>query len=214
MPRRVWCLFTLIVVVSVALLTCGSVAAHRLNQDVDWYAGAGQWLGALGSLLAAGMALWIATSDRQRADQQRTAEQRERDAELLREASLVRVCFEAIPRRQRMTGKTFHEAVIGITNRRIGHIFDIELKETTIDEAPFRFQFKEVARDRGVPSEIALRDLVIDPGQEVLLFSETPPHSGEYFAVVRYTDQLGRRWQVDTTGGVAKVDADGNTVGC
>ncbi|WP_299562841.1 hypothetical protein [uncultured Mycolicibacterium sp.] len=50
-------MFTLIVVVSVALLTGGSVAAHRLNQDVDWYAGAGQWLGALGSLLAAGMAL-------------------------------------------------------------------------------------------------------------------------------------------------------------
>jgi hypothetical protein len=32
-----------------------------------------------------------------------------------------------------------------------------------------------------------------------------PSHSGEAFAVVRYTDQQGRRWQVDTNGAVAKV---------
>ncbi|MBM4509284.1 hypothetical protein GS421_06865 [Rhodococcus hoagii] len=58
--------------------------ALESGQDVAWYSGFGQWLGALGSMIAAGVALWIATSERQ-------AAQEARDRDLAREAGLVTV---------------------------------------------------------------------------------------------------------------------------
>jgi hypothetical protein len=212
MRRSPWFWLTTLTVTAVALLTCGTIAANRLHQSVEWYAGVGQWLGALGSLLAAGMALWIATTDRRRADAQRQTEQRDRDADLLREAGLVRVRFEEIPRRQRISNRTFGEVGIGIRNRRASRIFDVELHTVTINGEDFPFEVTEISVDAGAPSQGTLANRVIELDQELLLFSELPPHSGEAFAVVRYTDQQGRRWQVDTNGAVAKVGADGNAV--
>lgn len=49
---------------AVAALWGGSQIAHDTGQSVDWYTGFGQWLGGLGSLIAAGVALLIATRDR------------------------------------------------------------------------------------------------------------------------------------------------------
>jgi hypothetical protein len=46
------------------VLWAGSQFAHDRGQSVEWYTGFGQWLGGLGSLTAAIVALWIATRDR------------------------------------------------------------------------------------------------------------------------------------------------------
>lgn len=208
MSKRPWVWLTFLTITSVALLTCGTIAANRLHQSVEWYAGVGQWLGALGSLLAAITALWIATTDRRRADDLRDAEQRDRDADLLREAGLVRVRFEEIPRRQRLGGGTFGETGIGIRNRRADRIFDVELHIVTINGEDFGFDVDTISVDAGAAAQGTLMHRVIEPHQELLLFAEIPPHNGETFAALRYTDQRGRRWQVDTTGAVAKVGAE------
>lgn len=209
MRKSPWFWLTALTVTSVALLTAGTIAANRLNQSVEWYAGVGQWLGALGSLLAAITALWIATTDRRRADTLRETERRDRYADLLREAGLVRVRFEEVPRRQRISGTAFNEAGIGIRNRRAQPIFDIELHTVTINGEDFRFDIDTISVDGGAAAQATLTQRVVDSHQELLLFAEIPPHNGETFAAVRYTDQIGRRWQVDTSGAVAKVSANG-----
>jgi hypothetical protein len=56
---------------SVGALFAGSQIAHDRGQSVDWYTGFGQWLGALGSFIAAGAALLIATRDRRDRDKER-----------------------------------------------------------------------------------------------------------------------------------------------
>lgn len=69
-------------VVPVVVLFIGSQIAHNSGQSVNWYAGFGQWLGALGSFTAAGAALWISVSDR-------GERKREREAEAQAQANLV-----------------------------------------------------------------------------------------------------------------------------
>ncbi|MCV7428069.1 hypothetical protein [Mycobacterium montefiorense] len=71
-------------VVSVFALWAGSQIAHDRGQTVEWYAGFGQWLGGLGSLVAAGVALSIATGDRRE-------RQRERDDANHAQARLVQI---------------------------------------------------------------------------------------------------------------------------
>lgn len=208
MHKSPWFWLTSLTITSVALLTAGTIAANRLNQSVEWYAGVGQWLGALGSLLAAITALWIATTDRRRADELRDAERRDRDADLLREAGLVRVRFEEVPRRQRISGRTYDEIGIGVENRRADRIFDIELHSVTVDGENFLFDVSDMAVDAKLAQLSSLAQCVLESDQELLMFSDTPPHNGETFAALRYTDQHGRRWQVDTSGAVAKVGAE------
>lgn len=207
--KRPWVWLTILTITSTLVLTLGTIAANRLHQSVEWYAGVGQWLGALGSLLAAITALWIATTDRRRAETVREAEQRDRNADLLREAGLVRVRFEEVPRLERLSGRAFGETGIGIGNRRADPIFDVELYTVAINGEDFRFDVDTISVAGGAATRGTLAHRVIESHQELLLFAEIPPHNGETFAVVRYTDQRGRRWQVDTSGAVAKVDADG-----
>ncbi|WP_074327200.1 hypothetical protein [Mycobacteroides abscessus] len=209
MHKSPWFWLATSTVIAVALLTVGTIAANRLHQSVEWYAGVGQWLGALGSLLAAIMALWIATTDRRRADNLREAERRDRDADLLREAGLVRVRFEEIPRRQQISGRAYGETGIGIRNLRADPIFDVELHTVTINSEDFRFDVETISVDGGAAAQGTLTHRVIESHQELLLFAQIPPHNGQTFAAVRYTDQQGRRWRVDTAGDVAKVSADG-----
>jgi hypothetical protein len=54
-------------------LFAASQIAHDRHQSVDWYTGFGQWLGALGSFVAAGAALLIATRDRRERSRERLA---------------------------------------------------------------------------------------------------------------------------------------------
>jgi hypothetical protein len=209
MHKSPWFWLATSTVIAVALLTAGTIAANRLDQSVEWYAGVGQWLGALGSLLAAITALWIATTDRRRADKLREAERRDREADLLREAGLVRVRFEEVPRRQQISGRAFGEPGIGISNRRADRIFDVELHTVTINGEDFRFDVETISVDGGPAARGTLAHRVIEPHQELLLFAEISAYNGKTFSAVRYTDQHGRRWQVDTAGAVAKVGADG-----
>jgi hypothetical protein len=67
-----------ITVVSIGVLFAGSQIAHNRGQTVDWYTGFGQWLGALGSFIAAGAALWISVSDRRHSTAERKAQRRSR----------------------------------------------------------------------------------------------------------------------------------------
>jgi hypothetical protein len=57
----------------IAMLFVASQIAHDRGQNVEWYSGFGQWLGALGSLTAAAAALWIATRDRSERVREREA---------------------------------------------------------------------------------------------------------------------------------------------
>jgi hypothetical protein len=59
---RFWAV--VIAALSIGALFAGSQIARNWGQDVNWYTGFGQWLGALGSFAAAAAALWIATTDR------------------------------------------------------------------------------------------------------------------------------------------------------
>jgi hypothetical protein len=63
-------------VIAVGALFAGSQIAHDRGQSVDWYTGFGQWLGALGSFIAAGAALLIATRDRRDREKERLAAHR------------------------------------------------------------------------------------------------------------------------------------------
>ena len=115
-----------ITAVSVVVLFAGSQIAHDRGQTVDWYTGFGQWLGALGSFVAAGAALWISVSDRRynMAERQRAEDQQEADRE--RQAGLVRVTAEMLGQSQAV-GPSIATPSIGIRNRRTDRIYDIEV---------------------------------------------------------------------------------------
>ncbi len=89
-----------IAAVSIGVLFAGSQIARDNGQSVDWYTGFGQWLGALGSFTAAGAALWISTSDRRHTMADRRRATIQQDADLKRQAGLVRVTAEMLNRRQ------------------------------------------------------------------------------------------------------------------
>ena len=86
--RDVWFWGPTSVVLSVLVLLLGGQISRWIGQDVNWYAGFGQWLGALGSIVAAVAALWIATTDRKRADLKLAQEKVERNDDRRREARL------------------------------------------------------------------------------------------------------------------------------
>lgn len=81
MGRNPWVWFSAAVVTATVILTLGTTAAFRFDLDVDWYTGAGQWLGAAVSVLAAGTALWIATNDRKKAVADRRADRAQLEAD-------------------------------------------------------------------------------------------------------------------------------------
>lgn len=194
---------------SVGVLFLGSQIARNFGQSVDWYTGFGQWLGALGSFIAAGAALWISVTDRQRSDAQRERIQVQEDADLNREAGLVRVALEVLGKRQPV-GPSIPTASIGVRNRRANRIFDVEVVkfaqrgqdlDVEIDmvngfavfprrpEHEDRFTFKS-----------ELEGITLFPDELLVLYQNTV---GDYAAVM-YTDVKGRRWQIDTAGTVSR----------
>lgn len=195
--RGVWFWALSGTVVAVLVLWGGTQIARAWGQSVDWYAGFGQWLGALCSLTAAVVALWIATSERRHADQQR-------EIDLARQASLVRVTAANVSERD-ITGAPLALAGIGVRNRRPDRIFEIETVRFGTDGmeiVPLRVSSIEIhPNPQGhrytVPE---LPHLSVGPDEVLHLV----PHEPADYAAIRYTDSSGRRWQVDTYGNVGR----------
>lgn len=183
----------------VVILLIGTQLMIAFDRDVAWYSGFGQWLGALGSLFAAGVALWIATSDRRRVDDQRSADKEAQDEDLAREAGLVRIALQPYER----PVQTW--PAVSVRNYRKSRLFELELVEIEAEVAGT----PEVAVYRwftnGQDMMLKPKNLnteIIESGDVLwlLLTDQAAPTS----AVFRYTDETGRRWEVDTKGAIAR----------
>ncbi|WP_157935600.1 hypothetical protein [Mycobacteroides abscessus] len=201
--RGVWFWAAVITVGSVSLLWLGSQVAKWIGQDVQWYTGFGQWLGAIGSLIAAGVALWIAVTDRRQVDMQR-------DADLAREAGLVRVTAEKLA--QRKVGGRVARAAVGIRNRRTSRIFEIRVAQFVIQGQDVPLELPMVNGFDLYPSEretsytgTNIADLAVKPDQWLALFPLGDPDVLADYVAVEYTDANGRRWKVDTNQTVIRI---------
>lgn len=207
--RGVWFWWIVGTLVSVLLLWGGTQVAIGRGQSVDWYSAFGQWLGALGSLIAAGAALWIATTDRRRADDQRQAQRDEEDEDLAREAGLVRVEIAELRVPNAVTPADTAPG-ISVTNWRRSPVFDLRLERVvvqgeTIEEPEFR--------RCGVHSDDAVKMIhgadhlsrrVIATRTIVTLFPTRSSDALVEYAALRYTDETGRRWEIDSASRLAR----------
>lgn len=202
-----------IAVGSVGLLFACSQIAHDHRQSVEWYTGFGQWLGALGSFIAAGAALWISVSDRRNAIADRKHVEAQQDSDLQRQAALVRVTAEPLARRQAV-GPSWKAAAVGIRNRRTERIFDIEVvkfvhggEEKELEPPRINgFAVFPVKEGQGFRQSAELRGLVLQPDEILVIYQ--PEHLLDVVAdyvAVRYTDPAGRRWQIDTGGATTRL---------
>lgn len=206
-----------VVATSVVVLVIGSQLARWTDQDVDWYTGFGQWLGAIASLLAAGAALWIATSDRRgtarRAREERTRAREDERVRLERVASLVRVSYEG-------DALFMGNAItIVIENLRQDVIVNLEVTKYVIDGVNY-------ARAEGWLSAFVDRvPRTADGGQAPLARTVPPnsilklrPQTGLHFSDPRwvpeaapslieitYLDTAGLRWRVDSSGKAVRI---------
>ncbi|MBN7534693.1 hypothetical protein I3U85_10870 [Mycobacteroides abscessus subsp. abscessus] len=200
--RGVWFWAAVITVGSVLLLWLGSQIAKWIGQDVQWYTGFGQWLGAVGSLIAAGVALWIAVTDRRQADMQR-------DADLACEAGLVRVTAEKLA--QRRVGGRVARAAVGIRNRRSSRIFEIRVTRFVMQGHDVPLELSRINGFDLHPSERAgmytgnITNVVVEPDQLLVLFPLGDPDVLPEYVAVEYTDANGRRWIVDTNQAVIRI---------
>jgi hypothetical protein len=188
---------------SVAVLFVGSQIAHDRGQTVEWYTGFGQWLGGLGSLVAATVALWIAVTDRRHTEKQL-------EADLTREAALVRVMVKVFSPRDDFSGVPIPTAGIRVTNRRAGRIFEIEVVR-------FLMEGKEVSPVRLSSIDLfpkpkdayytanELQYLSLDTEQSLYLYPNELPNVAADYVAVAYTDLSGRRWKVDTDLTVERI---------
>ena len=204
---------------SILILLVGSQIAHDMGQSVDWYAGFGQWLGALASFAAAGAAVWIATTDRRRNDNMRAREHAQHEAVLAREAGLVQITSEIFGRRQ-VAGPMLDTAGIGINNRRRDQIFDIEIVKLVHDgkDVPFDLNtdvelmngwatspVREEHETR-FPQSHELPRITIHSDELLVIYQprDLPNTAADYVAVA-YTDRTGLRWKVDTDGAITRL---------
>ncbi|UGT99318.1 hypothetical protein KN246_14695 [Mycobacterium intracellulare] len=203
-----------VTVVSVGALFIGSQIAHDRGQSVDWYTGFGQWLGALGSFIAAGAALWIATSDRRREDEERRRVHDQQETDLRRQAGLVRVTAEMIGRAQ-AAGPSIGAPAIGVRNRRADRIFDIEVVKFVHGGAEMELKPEMVngfnispprpSQEGRFYFDSQLKGLALEPDEWLVIYQQNDlPNTPADYAAVRYTDRGGRRWEVDTRGVVAR----------
>jgi hypothetical protein len=203
-----------IAMASAFVLFAGSQIAHDRGQTVDWYTGFGQWLGALGSFVAAGAALWISMSDRRHNVEERQRTEDQQNADLERQAGLVQVTAERLGQRQ-AAGPNIVRASVGIRNRRSDRIFDIEVvkfvhngRETDLEvEIVNGFAVSPVRPEHrnSFPKRADLPGIALATDEKLVIYQQgsIPDTQAEYVAV-RYTDPAGRRWEVDTEGVVVR----------
>ncbi|TVX95895.1 hypothetical protein FPV58_26660 [Mycolicibacterium porcinum] len=201
---------------TISALFAGSQIARARGQDVDWYTGFGQWLGALASFVAAGAALWISLSDRRYNMAERKRAEEQQDTDLNRQAGMVRVTAKEYARRQ-AAGPNFKHAAIGIRNRRSDRIFDIdlvklvhhgeEIEMADIDRINgFAVFPRRPEHEKRFPLKGELDGIALLSDEMLVLYhSDSMPGSPADYAAVRYTDAAGRRWEVDTDGAVTRL---------
>lgn len=209
--RGVWFWATVITIGSVLLLFVGSQIARSLGQDVDWYAGFGQWLGALGSLIAAGVALWIAVTGRREADAREKAEQDRQDADLARQAGLVQVAAKMLSRRQ-AAGPNYSHPGISVRNRRPDRIFEISVVRYMMLGKDVDMEVGDVGgidlkpRDRnGWYFGKELPTLVLESDHVLSIYPKGGLDLPADYVAVEYTDSAGRRWRIDSEGEVTRL---------
>ncbi|MCA4725433.1 hypothetical protein H8Z58_21640 [Mycolicibacterium fortuitum] len=203
-----------IAVASVVALFVASQIAHDRGQSVDWYTGFGQWLGALGSFIAAGAALWISVTDRRRADAARQELEDQETADLERQAGLVRVTAEMLNQRQAV-GPAEKVGAVSIWNRRADRIFDVEVvrfihhgQETEFDVSRINgfavFPRRTEHADR-FPFKTELPGMTLATDERLVLYQPgSLPNAPADYVAVRYTDVAGRGWEVDSEGVVTR----------
>ena len=213
--RSHWFWAVTITFLCVGVLFIASQIARDLGQSVDWYTGFGQWLGALGSFIAAGAALWISTTDRRRADAARQRVEDQEKADLERQAGLVRVTAEMLGQRQAV-GPALNAAAVGIRNRRPDRIFDVEVvkfihhgqeMELDIDMVNgFAVFPRRPEHENRFPFKSELAGITLAPDEWLVLYQQDSlPGTPADYAAVRYTDTACRRWEVDTKGAVTRI---------
>lgn len=219
MTPRFWAVLGGIFAVSLSVLFVGSQVARDHGQSVDWYTGFGQWLGALASFLAAGVALWIAGSDRRRADVVRAEEHAQQEADLARQAGLVQVTVEMFGVRQAV-GPNLPAAGIGIRNRRADRVFDIEVVKLIHQGTEVPFDLKtdvefingwatspaREMHEKWFPQSGELIGIAVETDELLVIYQpQRLPNTAADYAAIAYTDASGRRWQVDTKGVVTRL---------
>ncbi|WP_063001508.1 hypothetical protein [Nocardia mikamii] len=207
--RTVWLWTATGTSVAVLLLWGGTQLAKANGQNVDWYTGFGQWLGALGSLIAAVVALWIATTDRQHTERARQAERDEVAADRAREAGLVFVVAKKLMTDDSVTPVTL-EAGVYVKNWRNSRIFDLEISRfvqdgVVVDDLKFKRRIILYPNPGGVAEKLELLPVLsLQTDQTLSLFPKDLPDVPAEYVALRYTDETGRRWEVDTNGGPAR----------
>lgn len=147
-------------------------------------------------------------ADRQRAEDQQ-------DADLERQAGLVRVTAEKLSRRQAV-GPSSGEASIGIRNRRSDRIFDIEVvkfihhgEEMDLDVETmngFAVFPRRSEHENRLPKKAELPGIALATDEMLVLYQQDSlPNTPADYAAARYTDTAGRRWEVDTKGVVTRL---------
>jgi hypothetical protein len=192
-------------VISLFVLFAGSQIAHDRGQSVAWYTGFGQWLGGLGSLIAAAVALWIAVTERRHVD-------RQQEADLARQAGLVQVAASKKFGKRDIMGPRFAAASVSVRNRRTDRIFDVELTRFVMqgnDIGSLEFSEIELFPESDGASSRRIRPtldgITVAPDQLLLIFPNDQPDIPADYASVEYTDSSGRRWHVDTDKRVRRI---------
>ncbi|MBF4478290.1 hypothetical protein [Rhodococcus rhodochrous] len=190
-----------------ALLLVGTRQGWTYNE----WGNAATWFGAAGSLLAAGAALWIATTDRRLADDRERRTKHRAALDLTREAGLVRI----------QTGEIQAPVLVGPGDTRLGltlrnwrksALFDVQLERIVIEGqeiSPVELErqagaiYPQVGDKKAFFSADELARKMLDPGTTVSWVPKGISTAPE-LAVVHYTDDSGRRWEVDNTSTLAR----------
>jgi hypothetical protein len=206
---RFWAV--IITAASVIVLFAGSQIAHDRRQTVEWYTGFGQWLGALASFIAAGVALWIAVSDRRN-----NLKDRRLDAESAAEAQAALIVVKVADPLQ---GTKFR---IDVRNYSDHPILDIEFEWAKYSRAPKAKAVPQLSHgpgrvldhDRSVYSiwvdfidESTKKSLIGDTFDNTYQEWTGPnlPDPTAVSAGVRFRDANGLRWRQDTEGTVTRL---------
>ncbi|MFI9452955.1 hypothetical protein [Amycolatopsis sp. NPDC052450] len=183
MRKRVLVIGGVVAAFPVAVAAWGWLA----NMGSSWWATAGQWVGGVGSIAAAGAALWIAAHSWSLSEKERQESQRD-------QARLVKISY--------VPTAGLHGAV-QVENRNAAHINDIRLVSLTVgehyspgkwfigspldqesrDELPY-----QAARDLGGRGVRSIGVFYLDVYGTVSVAEEPPTPT------VTYTDGLGRAW--------------------